>query len=87
MNDNISNECRELVLKKGEREFFVDINLNCLIFSLINEFGFDFYVWVLISSTGKVSDGWIGDLGFDSCLHQKPNGILSYFISNKRSWV
>ena len=87
MNDNISNEWRELILEKGEREFFMDININCLIFSLTNEFRFDLYVWVPIISFGKVSDGWIGDLGFDSCLHQKPIDVLSYFISNKRSWV
>ena len=57
INDKISNECRELILVKEEREFFVDINLNCLIFSLINEFSFDLNMWVLVNLTDKVSDG------------------------------
>lgn len=34
--------------------------------------------WVLVSSTGKVVNGWIRDLGFNfnPRLHQKPIGIL-----------
>ena len=70
MNNNISNECRELILEKGEREFFMDINLNCLIFSLINEFRFDLNMWVPVSSTGKVSNSWIRFIGFNSRLLQ-----------------
>ena len=35
----------------------MDINLNCLIFSLINEFSFDLNMWVPVNSTDKVSDG------------------------------
>ena len=70
MNNNISNECRELILEKGEREFFMDINLNCLIFSLINEFRFDLYMWVLVNLTGKVPNCWIRFIGFNSHLLQ-----------------
>ena len=33
-------------------------------------------MWVPVSSTGKVSDGCIRDLGFNPRLHQKLIGIL-----------
>ena len=33
-------------------------------------------LWVLISLTGKVSDDWIRDLGFNPRLHQKLIGVL-----------
>ena len=33
-------------------------------------------MWVLISSTSKVSDSWIRDLGFNPRLHQKLIGVL-----------
>ena len=36
------------------------------------------YMWVLISSTVKVSDGWIRDLKFNFCLHQKLIGVLNW---------
>ena len=32
--------------------------------------------WVLVSSIGKVFDGWIRDLGFNLCLHKKLIGVL-----------
>ena len=32
--------------------------------------------WVPVSSTGKVSDGCIRDLGFNLCLYQKLIGVL-----------
>ena len=32
--------------------------------------------WVPVSSTGKVSDGCIRDLGFNPCLYQKLIGVL-----------
>ena len=32
--------------------------------------------WVPVSSTGKVSDGCIRDLGFNPRLHQKLVGVL-----------
>ena len=34
------------------------------------------YMWVPVSSTDKVSDGCIRDLGFNFRLHQKPIGVL-----------
>ena len=34
------------------------------------------YYWVPVSSTGKVSDGCIRDLGFNHCLYQKLIGVL-----------
>ena len=33
-------------------------------------------LWVPVSSTSKVSDGWIRDLKFNSCLHQKLTDVL-----------
>ena len=33
-------------------------------------------MWVLVSLTGKVSDGCIRDLGFNPRLHQKLIGVL-----------
>ena len=33
-------------------------------------------MWVPVSSTGKVSDGCIRDLGFNPRLHQKLIGVL-----------
>ena len=35
-----------------------------------------FKKWVSVSSTDKVSDGCIRDLGFNHCLHQKLIGVL-----------
>ena len=35
-------------------------------------------MWVLVSSTGKVSGGWIKDLGFNSHLHQKIDWCVSW---------
>ena len=34
------------------------------------------YEWVPVSLTGKVFNGWIRDLGFNPCLHQKPIDVL-----------
>ena len=45
---------------------------KCIVSSWFNE-GFK---WVLVSSIGKVSDGYIRDMGFNSRLHQKLIGIL-----------
>ena len=28
-------------------------------------------LWVLVSLTGKIFDGWIKDLGFNFCLHHR----------------
>ena len=33
-------------------------------------------LWVPVSSTGKISDSWIKDLGFNFYLHQKPISVL-----------
>ena len=33
-------------------------------------------MWVSVSSTGKVPDGWIRDLEFNPHLHQKLIGVL-----------
>ena len=35
--------------------------------------------WVLVSSTGKVFDSWIRDLGSKSRLYQKSTGILVWW--------
>ena len=35
--------------------------------------------FVLVSSIGKVSDGWIKDLAFNSRLHQKLIGVLIWW--------
>ena len=35
--------------------------------------------WVLVNSTGKVSNGWIRNLKFNSYLHQKLIGILFWY--------
>ena len=35
--------------------------------------------WVLVNSTGKVSNGWIKNLRFNSYLHQKLIGILFWY--------
>ena len=32
--------------------------------------------WIPVNSTGKVFDGCIRDLGFNSCLHQKLIDVL-----------
>ena len=40
---------------------------------------FFFFLWVLVSSTGKVSDGWIRDLRFNFHLHQKLIGVLVWW--------
>ena len=42
--------------------------------------------WVPVSSIGKVSDGWIRDLEFNSHLHQK---LLMSWFDNKKllSWT
>ena len=44
-------------------------NLSC-------GFKLESMMWVPVCSTGKVSDGWIRDLGFNLRLHQKPIGVL-----------
>ena len=36
-------------------------------------------LWVLVRSIGKISNGWIRDLGFNLCLHQKPIGVLVWW--------
>ena len=33
--------------------------------------------WVPVSSTGKISNGYIRDLGFNPCLHQK---LISFLV-------
>ena len=38
--------------------------------------------WVLISSTGKIFDGCIRDLGFNPRLHQKTNWYLGLMIKS-----
>ena len=35
--------------------------------------------FILVSSIGKVSDGWIKDLGFNSRLHQKLISVLIWW--------
>ena len=36
-------------------------------------------LWVPVSSTGKISDSWIKDLGFNFYLHQKPISVLVWW--------
>ena len=43
---------------------------------LIGQFEMVYWLWVLVSSTGKVSNGCIRDLGFNSHLHQKLIGVF-----------
>ena len=38
-----------------------------------------FYEWIPVSSTGKVSDGYIRNLGFNPRLHQKLIGVLVWW--------
>ena len=35
--------------------------------------------WVLVSSTNKVFNDWIRDLGLNLCLHQKLIGVLIWW--------
>ena len=41
--------------------------------------------WVLVISTGKVSDGWIRDLKFNPHLHQKLIGVLVWIKNLKKN--
>ena len=41
-------------------------------------------LWVPVSSTGKISDGCIRDLGFNPRLHQKWIGVLIEIFSKKK---
>ena len=36
-------------------------------------------LWDPVNLTGKVSGGWIGDLGFNLHLHQKLIGVLVWW--------
>ena len=38
--------------------------------------------WVPVSSTGKISDDWIKDLGFNLHLHQKTDWCLGLMIKS-----
>ena len=38
-------------------------------------------LWIPVSSTDKVSDSCIRDLGFNPCLHQK---LIGFFISDNK---
>ena len=46
------------------------VNLVAIVFKYVS------MMWVLVNSTGKVSDGCIRNLGFNLRLHQKLIGVL-----------
>ena len=41
-------------------------------------------MWVLVNSTGKISDGWIRDLGFNPRLYQKTDWCIDLMIKSER---
>ena len=54
----------------------VSLHFLVLFMGSIVLFQLTFTLWVLVSSTGKVFDGCIRDLGFNPSLHQKLIGVL-----------
>ena len=69
---------------KGESAFKLEFIGVCVILFYFYKFigvlePFFFLQWVSVSLTGKVSDGWIRNLKFNSYLHQKVIGILVWW--------
>ena len=53
--------------------------MNSVLYDCFLSLGQNINKWIPVNLTDKVSDGWIKDLEFNHCLHQKPIGVLVWY--------